>query len=96
MNNVKAFVFDVFGTVVDWRTSVVAELQAQGAKHGIKPGAFIDSIFPIKNFIPVEILSDIHFPTGGKHMYQLNGSNHRCKQRMPIGTSLQRIGGVST
>ncbi|KAH6906853.1 HAD-like domain-containing protein [Coprinopsis sp. MPI-PUGE-AT-0042] len=35
MKQVKALLFDVFGTVVDWRTSVEAELKALGAKHGI-------------------------------------------------------------
>ncbi|KAF6752015.1 HAD-like domain-containing protein [Ephemerocybe angulata] len=35
MKNVKALLFDVFGTVVDWRTSVEAELKALGAKHGV-------------------------------------------------------------
>lgn len=32
----KALVFDVFGTVVDWRTSVVNELVEFGNTHGIK------------------------------------------------------------
>ena len=31
----KALVFDVFGTVVDWRTSVVNELKRFGREHGI-------------------------------------------------------------
>ncbi|WPZ35809.1 haloacid dehalogenase type II [Thalassobaculum sp. OXR-137] len=31
---VKALVFDVFGTVVDWRTSVAAEVDALAAKKG--------------------------------------------------------------
>jgi len=33
--HVKAIVFDVFGTVVDWRTSVIAELAAFGRGRGI-------------------------------------------------------------
>jgi 2-haloacid dehalogenase len=33
---VKALVFDVFGTVVDWRTSLIADFTAWGAKRGIK------------------------------------------------------------
>jgi 2-haloalkanoic acid dehalogenase type II len=37
MHPVKALVFDVFGTVVDWRSSVVAELEALGQKHGVEP-----------------------------------------------------------
>ncbi len=32
---VKALVFDVFGTTVDWRTSIIAEAQEFGARKGI-------------------------------------------------------------
>src|SRR5262245_33069804 len=32
---VKALVFDVFGTVVDWRSSIIAELEAFGRAKGI-------------------------------------------------------------
>jgi 2-haloacid dehalogenase len=32
---VEALTFDVFGTIVDWRTSIVRELQAFGAARGI-------------------------------------------------------------
>jgi len=35
LNDVKALHFDVFGTVVDWRSSVVAELAAFGESKGI-------------------------------------------------------------
>jgi 2-haloacid dehalogenase len=35
MQSIKALVFDVFGTVVDWRSSIIAELQKLGEKHGI-------------------------------------------------------------
>ena len=35
---IEAFVFDVFGTVVDWRSSVTAELKALGAKHELTAG----------------------------------------------------------
>lgn len=34
VSKVKALVFDVFGTVVDWRRTVVAELSAFGAERG--------------------------------------------------------------
>ena len=34
-DEVEALVFDVFGTVVDWRTSVIEESAAFGARHGI-------------------------------------------------------------
>ena len=35
MSEPKALTFDVFGTVVDWRTSIVREGRAFGARHGI-------------------------------------------------------------
>jgi 2-haloacid dehalogenase len=37
MNNaaVSALVFDTFGTVVDWRGSLISELTAFGQKRGI-------------------------------------------------------------
>jgi 2-haloacid dehalogenase len=36
VSNVKALVFDVFGTVVDWRTSLITDLTAWGASHKIE------------------------------------------------------------
>src|SRR5271157_862526 len=33
--NVKALVFDTFGTVVDWRSSVIAEGMAWGKEKGL-------------------------------------------------------------
>src|SRR5712691_5122623 len=33
--SVKALVFDVFGTVVDWRSSVIEQLQAFGREKGL-------------------------------------------------------------
>ena len=36
LSQVKALVFDVFGTVVDWRTSLIADFTAWGDKRGIK------------------------------------------------------------
>ncbi|HEX5599292.1 MAG TPA: haloacid dehalogenase type II [Hyphomicrobiaceae bacterium] len=41
---IKALVFDVFGTVVDWRTSIIQELEAFGAQKGISAdwAAFTD------------------------------------------------------
>jgi len=32
---VKALLFDTYGTVVDWRGSVLAELEALGAERGL-------------------------------------------------------------
>jgi 2-haloacid dehalogenase len=43
---IKALVFDVFGTVVDWRSGVAREAQAFLARHGRPdhdPGAFADA-----------------------------------------------------
>jgi 2-haloacid dehalogenase len=36
LSAVKALVFDVFGTVVDWRTSLINDFTAWGAKRGVK------------------------------------------------------------
>ena len=33
---VKALAFDVFGTVVDWRSSIIAELEEFGRAHGVE------------------------------------------------------------
>ena len=35
MTQPKALLFDVFGTVVDWRGSVIRQLEAFGTKHGL-------------------------------------------------------------
>jgi 2-haloacid dehalogenase len=42
--NVQALLFDVFGTVVDWRSSIIAELESFGAEKGLKAdwAAFTD------------------------------------------------------
>ena len=42
--SVKALVFDVFGTVVDWRSSVIEQRQAFGREKGIPVHweAFVD------------------------------------------------------
>ncbi len=41
----KALLFDVFGTVVDWRGSVIRELRRVGRRHGVRAdwGAFADA-----------------------------------------------------
>jgi 2-haloacid dehalogenase len=45
LRHVRALAFDVFGTVVDWRASVLRELEALGARHGVAAdwGAFVDA-----------------------------------------------------
>ena len=35
MNGIKALLFDVFGTLVDWRTSIAREVEALAAQHGV-------------------------------------------------------------
>ena len=35
IENVKALTFDVFGTVVDWRSSLIREGEALGKKKGL-------------------------------------------------------------
>ena len=35
-DGVKALVFDVFGTVVDWRSSIIADLEAFGRAKNLK------------------------------------------------------------
>lgn len=44
MLSVRALAFDVFGTVVDWRSSVIAELESFGRTHGVEAdwAAFAD------------------------------------------------------
>lgn len=41
---IRALVFDVFGTLVDWRSSVIAEVARTGASLGVEAdwGAFVD------------------------------------------------------
>ncbi|HTU53987.1 MAG TPA: haloacid dehalogenase type II [Acetobacteraceae bacterium] len=46
LNNVRALVFDVFGTVVDWRSGIAREAAPFLARHGkaeVAPGAFADA-----------------------------------------------------
>jgi 2-haloacid dehalogenase len=45
MNNIKALVFDTFGTVVDWRTTIIRELTELGRRNAIRADweAFTDA-----------------------------------------------------
>ena len=45
MGGPRALAFDVFGTVVDWRSSIIAELQSFGARVGLQRdwGSFADA-----------------------------------------------------
>ena len=36
MSEIKALLFDVFGTVVDWRTSLIDNFSAWGKAKGLK------------------------------------------------------------
>jgi 2-haloacid dehalogenase len=36
IKNIKALVFDTFGTVVDWRTSIIRQLSELGARNGMQ------------------------------------------------------------
>jgi 2-haloacid dehalogenase len=42
---VRALTFDVFGTVVDWRSSVIRQCRAFGARHGVETDweSFVDA-----------------------------------------------------
>jgi 2-haloacid dehalogenase len=40
MDRIKALLFDVFGTLVDWRTAVAREVEATAARHGTRVDAF--------------------------------------------------------
>ena len=51
MTGVKALVFDTFGTVVDWRTSVAAEVAAL-AKHGGLPWDVILGAELVRHYKP--------------------------------------------
>ena len=67
----KALTFDVFGTVVDWRSSVIAEARALGKAKGLSVDweAFVDAWKPAyyagmdrvrKGEIPWTNVDDIH------------------------------------
>ncbi len=71
LSTVKALVFDVFGTVVDWRSSIIADLDAFGRKKSIAAdwagltddwrGAYrptLDRV--IKGELPFARLDDLH------------------------------------
>lgn len=71
MRGVKAVLFDVFGTVVDWRGSLIAELGAFGARRGIAAdwaglvdawlGAYQPSMQRVRSgALPWTVLDDLH------------------------------------
>lgn len=71
MRGVKAVLFDVFGTVVDWRGSLIAELTTFGARRGITAdwaalvdawrGAYQPSMQRVRSgALPWAVLDDLH------------------------------------
>lgn len=71
LSSVKALTFDVFGTVVDWRTSIIRDLEAFGRKKGIAGdwvnltddwrGAYRPTLNKvIKGELPFARLDDLH------------------------------------
>jgi 2-haloacid dehalogenase len=71
MSDVRAILFDVFGTVVDWRGSVISELAAWGAAHGVEAdwagladawrGAYAPSMDEVRRGArPWTVLDDLH------------------------------------
>lgn len=67
----KAVVFDTFGTVVDWRGSLIAELTAFGAERGLSAdwtglvdawrGAYVPSMDRVRRGeLPWTVLDDLH------------------------------------
>ncbi len=72
--NVQAILFDVFGTVVDWRSSLIEELSAWGAERGIGAdwtglvdtwrGAYAPSMDRVRRGeLPWTKLDDLHMST---------------------------------
>ncbi len=72
--NVQAILFDVFGTVVDWRSSLIEELSAWGAGHGVGAdwtglvdswrGAYAPSMDRVRRGeLPWTKLDDLHMAT---------------------------------
>jgi 2-haloacid dehalogenase len=72
LSRVKALLFDVFGTVVDWRGSLIAELSAWGSARGIAAdwaglvdawrGAYVPSMDEVRRHPErgFRILDDLH------------------------------------
>ncbi|HEY4252055.1 MAG TPA: haloacid dehalogenase type II [Roseomonas sp.] len=52
MDGVKALVFDVFGSVVDWRTSIAQQAKVFFAKHGIETDGYDFAVAWRKQYQP--------------------------------------------
>jgi 2-haloacid dehalogenase len=81
LSRVKALVFDVFGTVVDWRTSIIHELEAFGRAKGIAAdwtrladewrGGYHPAMDRVrKGELPWTVLDDLHRMTLDKLLAQ--------------------------
>jgi 2-haloacid dehalogenase len=75
IDSVRALTFDVFGTVVDWRTSVARQLREFGARHGLEADweAFTDE-WRYDGYI-----GGIQQVRKGELAFQTAGSLHRRK-----------------
>lgn len=71
LTDVRAVLFDVFGSVVDWRSSLIADLSAWGTQRGLTPdwtglvddwrGAYAPSMDRVrKGELPWTILDNLH------------------------------------
>lgn len=71
LRNLRAIVFDTFGTLVDWRTSIIGELRAFGREHGIATdwagladewrGAYVPNMQKVRSGdLPWAKLDDLH------------------------------------
>jgi len=80
-HGVKAILFDTFGTVVDWRGSLIGELSAWGATRGLDVdwaglvdawrGAYMPSMNRVRRGeLPWTILDDLHRATLDKLVVQ--------------------------
>src|SRR5260370_8125096 len=95
---VKALVFDVFGTVVDWRSSLIADFTKWSERRGIKAdwtalvdgwravyAASMDEVrkHPERGYV---ILDDLHRPSLEKLVAQfsIQGSTEAALHHLPI------------
>jgi 2-haloacid dehalogenase len=75
VDTVRALTFDVFGTVVDWRSSVIRQCRAFGARHGVETDweSFVDE-WRVDGYI-----GGILRVLKGELPFQTAGSLHRRK-----------------
>ena len=57
MNRIKALFFDVFGTLVDWRTSVAREVDAMAARQGTR----VDALAFAESLVGDSLAPPAHF-----------------------------------